>query len=417
MASSVLCLLSLSFCVALGSGRQGRGSFAPGWNGEARTPPLGWRSWNAFGAEIDQPLMVEAVDALTAKNRTVWGRSNVSLCDLGYCSVGVDEGWELCERDQQGRPLPDTTRFPDLEALVSYGHSRALHMGWYLNGCKCKEHDATQRTYQGDITALFQYGFDGVKLDDCGPHKNFTLYAELMRASGRNFTVEVHNPSAGSCQGDNSTCPTQNWCPFNWYRTSHDITTDSMSWLKNLQSVIPFQNEDHPCSQPGCWAYPDMLEVGRVAEPMADSFFTWNRAHFGAWCVTSSPLILGLELSDKLLEPVLQIIGNAEAIMVNQQWAGHPGTFILEADVKGGTLQLWAKAQLHGAIAALVINNSSNIVDFDVLASLNITGSPSVRDIWNQKDIEDNGFSAARVPAYDSAFLRITPRDGQPLYV
>jgi len=24
--------------------------FAPGWNGEARTPPLGWRSWNVRAA-------------------------------------------------------------------------------------------------------------------------------------------------------------------------------------------------------------------------------------------------------------------------------------------------------------------------------------------------------------------------------
>ena len=69
-------------------------------------------------------------------------------------------------------------------------------------------------------------------------------------------------------------------------------------------------------------ADPDMLEVGRVAAPAPGAFYTWNRAHFGAWCVVSAPLILGLELSDAKLAPILDIIGNAEAIAVNQQYAG-----------------------------------------------------------------------------------------------
>ena len=113
-----------------------------------------------------------------------------------------------------------------------------------------------------------------------------------------------------------------NRCPFNWYRTSGDINAGATSWLQNLQTTTKFQDYDKPLSVPGCWAYPDMLEVGRVAEPMPGSFFTWNRAHFGAWCIVSAPLILGLELSDEKLNPILDIIGNKEAVQVNQLWAG-----------------------------------------------------------------------------------------------
>ena len=67
-----------------------------------------------------------------------------------------------------------------------------------------------------------------------------------------------------------------------------------------------------------------MLEVGRVEPPLPGTFFSWNRAHFGGWCIVSSPLIIGLELTDENLEPVLDILGNVEAIEVNQLWAGHP---------------------------------------------------------------------------------------------
>ena len=42
-------------------------------------------------------MMKDAVDAVVAKNRTVKGwEGKVSLCDLGYCSAGIDEG--VCNR-------------------------------------------------------------------------------------------------------------------------------------------------------------------------------------------------------------------------------------------------------------------------------------------------------------------------------
>jgi len=41
-------------------------AFPPGWNGQSRTPLMGWRSWNAFGNDIDQALMGAHVDALVA---------------------------------------------------------------------------------------------------------------------------------------------------------------------------------------------------------------------------------------------------------------------------------------------------------------------------------------------------------------
>ena len=36
------------------------------------------------------------------------------------------------------------------------------------------------------------------------------------------------------------------------------------------------------------------LEVGRVQ----GASFAWQRAHFGAWCVVSAPLVLGVDLTD-----------------------------------------------------------------------------------------------------------------------
>jgi len=154
-----------------------------------------------------------------------------------------------------------------------------------------------------------------------------TFYAALMNATGKAYFIE--NCHWGDCDdSDDSSCPTLDWCPFNWYRTSGDINNSPFSWLRNLQTTIRFQDPVNPLSRPGCWAYPDMLEVGRISvNGKIDQ--GWNQAHFGAWCVISAPLILGMDLTQThQVEAVIDTITNVEAIAVNQAWAGHPGTLV-----------------------------------------------------------------------------------------
>ena len=154
----------------------------------------------------------------------------------------------------------------------------------------------------------------------------------------------------------------------NWFRTSGDINNSPMSWLGNLQTTIAYQDPETPLSRPGCWAYPDMLEVGRIKVD-GQMHHAWNRAHFGAWCVVSAPLILGMDVSQRaIVEPVIDIITNKEAISVNQAWAGHPGALVWSG--QGGTLGYpaarkcnpsntalkqkgWALAPLDGGAVAL----------------------------------------------------------------
>ena len=108
---------------------QAGGKFAPGWNGLARTPPMGWRSWNAFQYHISENIFINAVDAFTAKNWSIDG-DMVSLADVGYKSIGIDEGWEGCgmgyNKSQHyinGTPAVDS-HFPHMKSLVQYAHKK-----------------------------------------------------------------------------------------------------------------------------------------------------------------------------------------------------------------------------------------------------------------------------------------------------
>merc|ERR1719456_374040 len=82
----------------------------------------------------------------------------------------------------------------------------------------------------------------------------------------------VPNQTDGPCTGTTDVSD----CPYNFYRTSGDIRSNWHSMHSNLLTTRKFQG-DVPLSRPGSWAYPDMMEVGRMAS------VTEDRSHFGAW--------------------------------------------------------------------------------------------------------------------------------------
>merc|ERR1712054_433522 len=102
-----------------------------------------------------------------------------------------------------------------------------------------------------------------------------------------------------------------------------------------------------------------MLEVGQLET------FEEDRAHFGAWVITSAPLVLGYDVQDlSITERVWPIISNAAAIAINQEWAGHPG-FLLRAEKHSNwwpfstEVQIWLKPQKAG-MAMFLLNTGTS---------------------------------------------------------
>ena len=97
-------------------------------NGLGRKPPMGWRSWNLYGADVNQSLIQHIMDGMVVRKRKVDGVLT-SLCDLGYCDVGLDDNWQACKaghkysyHDDDGIPIVNRERFPDMIAMTSYAH-------------------------------------------------------------------------------------------------------------------------------------------------------------------------------------------------------------------------------------------------------------------------------------------------------
>src|SRR4029079_3679293 len=68
-------------------------------NGLARTPPMGWNSWNKFGCNVSETLIREIADAMVASGMKA----------AGYRYVNIDDCWQV-SRDSAGRIVADPVR-------------------------------------------------------------------------------------------------------------------------------------------------------------------------------------------------------------------------------------------------------------------------------------------------------------------
>src|ERR1700704_3669815 len=90
-------------------------------NGVARTPPMGWNSWNKFQCDVTENLIKQTADALVT----------TGLRDAGYVFLNIDDCWQGA-RDARALIQPDASRFPSgMKAVASYVHGKGLKFGIY----------------------------------------------------------------------------------------------------------------------------------------------------------------------------------------------------------------------------------------------------------------------------------------------
>lgn len=395
--------------------------------GLAQKPPMGWRSWNSLGPDVTQTKMEAIADIMSRRSRLVAGHKT-SLADLGYIHIGLDDNWQACGKgvhgsfySEDGDPLVNLATFPNMKGMVDHAHERGLKAGWYLNNCICgigpgtfQPGEEEDKVYSGSVKALVEYGFDGVKIDSCSQFMNMTKWSALLAATGREVLVEnCHNSDAQDPCFEAKACPEAAACPYNFWRTSTDINPSWDSIYSNLQTTKPWSHSSAgPLSRPGRWAYPDMLEVGNMPS------FVEDRTHFGMWIVTSSPLILGLDLTDdSRVDRIWEVISNTEAIAINQHWYGHPGSLLKNGPqhAQQPDYQIWGKQLDVSKWAVLVFNGAplsgSNIsiqISFALLGGDDNTIA-KVRCIWQQKDLGQHvgHLSTDTLAPHDSQFFLI----------
>ncbi len=88
-------------------------------NARAKTPPMGWNSWNLFAGKVDDQTVRTMADAMVSSG----------MRDAGYLYVNIDDTWEGV-RDAQGNLQPNH-KIPGHEGtrrLRAFQRSEARHL-------------------------------------------------------------------------------------------------------------------------------------------------------------------------------------------------------------------------------------------------------------------------------------------------
>jgi alpha-galactosidase len=364
----------------------------------AAPPPMGWNSWNHFGAKVTDADVRAAADAMVASG----------MKDAGYVYVNVDDTWEG-KRDAQGN-IQSNSRFPDMKALADYIHSKGLKFGIYSSpGPKtCGGYEGSYGHEQQDANTYAKWGVDFLKYDLCSymaimklhdpnqdPRKVQTMMAAAY-AKMHQALMNTHRPIVYSlCQyGVDSVWEWGAKVGGNLWRTTDDIsdTYRSMALIGFSQAGL------EKYAGPGHWNDPDMLEVGNGGMN-ADQY----RTQMSLWSLVAAPLLAGNDLS-KMDETTKSILMNKEVIAVDQDKLGIQGHRV-------GPLQIWEKPLSGGAKAVAMFNF---VTDDEAepltlyVKDVGFTGPVHARDLWAHKDLGIlRGSYTATVPQGGVVMLRL----------
>ena len=359
------------------------------YNGLAKTPPMGWNSWNKFAGRVDDASVRGMADAIVSSG----------MKDAGYIYVNIDDTWEG-PRDANGN-ITANKKFPDMKALSDYVHGKGLKLGIYSSpGTKtCAGYEGSYGHEAQDAKTWAAWGIDYLKYDWCSAsriYKDDEMQAvyqkmgEALLATGRPMVYSL-------CQYGRA--DVWKWGPEvsgNLWRTTGDIRD---SW--DSMSKIGFaQNDLAKWAGPGHWNDPDMLEIGNGAMSATE-----YRTHMSLWSLLASPLLAGNDLRTETSE-ILAILTNPEVIAIDQDKAGKQGSRLSA----NGDREIWTKDLAGGAKAIGLFNRGGDAASMKFKWSdAGMSGKPRVRDLWSRKDMPVDGPEySATVPSHGVVLLKVT---------
>ncbi|GAF03787.1 glycoside hydrolase family 27 protein [Saccharicrinis fermentans] len=378
----------------------------------ALTPPMGWNSWNTFGTEINEQLVMDMADAFV----------DLGLRDAGYEYLVLDDGWMAKERDEDNNLVADPNKFPNgMKKVVDYVHARRLKFGIYncAGNKTCAGYPGSRSFEYQDAKRYAQWGVDFLKYDWCNTENlNAKGAYETMRdalyATGRPILFSI-------CEwGDHE--------PWKWgeemghmWRVTGDIincwdcTVGHGTWSSlGVWPIVKLRKDIRQYAGPGHWNDFDMMEVGNGMSAAED------RVHFSLWAMLASPLIMGNDLRSAAQETI-EILTNEEVIAVNQDSLGIQA--YCHSDE--GDMEIWAKPLANGEWALAFVNMAKKDIQInydwnkhpvkDDLSSRALELNKNIykiRDLYHHKDLGNTqSFLKSNIKGHDVLMLRLEPNN------
>lgn len=437
----------------------------------APTPPMGWNSWDCFGAGVWESNVVANADYMGEK-----------LKAHGWDVITIDIQWyeplahttayrrgAVLEMDSNGRLLPATNRFPmtaetrSFKPMGDYLHAKGLKFGLHLlrgiprqavrnklpvlgtpytaadianTNSICSWNgdmygvDMTkpgaQEYYDSVFALMASWGLDYVKVDDLSSPYHKDEIEAIRKAIDRSGRKIVFSTSPGATPvGQGAHIETN----ANLWRISNDFWD---GWPQLYEQFARLNNWTS-FRGPGHWPDADMLPLGNVrAWQTRDDWTHFTKDEqftlMSLWSIARSPLILGGNLP-KNDDFTLALLVNDEVIAVNQNSVNNHQLFNTNnqvawvADVPGSkdkylavfnTSPSPAARGRRGAAPAVdpaAIPPTTEPVKISVpLADLGINGPAKVRDLWTHTDLGAvSGDFAPVINSHGAGLYRVSP--------
>ena len=281
-----------------------------------RKPPMGWNSWNTFGTEIHEKLIIELADIMVRDGYQ----------ERGYNYLVIDDGWALKSRDERGSLVPDPEKFPHgIKYLADYVHSKGLKLGIYscAGTLTCAGYPSSYDHEYQDAALFASWGIDYLKYDFCNFPENadcksrYLTMSMALKATRREVLYAACNWGME-----------ESW---NWMRSIGAHTYRSTGDIfDNYQSFIRiFLSQMEHLSQSGSYCFNDldMLTVGMynkgnvaIGKRCTDSEY---RMQLSLWCLAGTPLFLGADL--RAIDPSMKaLLQNEDLIAIDQDEESRP---------------------------------------------------------------------------------------------
>lgn len=384
-----------------------------------KPPLMGWSSWNAYMVDISDSIITHQADLMVEKG----------LKDAGYRYVNIDDGF-FGYRDERGYMVPHPERFPKgpegMRALVDHIHSLGLKAGIYSdagdNTCGSSyNHDLNglgAGLYGHDVVDAERYfnewDFDFIKLDYCGG-QNLKLdpeerYREIRRVID---SVATRHIRINVCRWN---------FPGTWVNGIGDswrISADIRPVWKSIKYIVGKNLYLSAYAGNGNYNDMDMLAVGYNIKPSPfweeglGLSYTEEEAHFGIWCIMSSPLLLGCDI-EYIPEETMKIITNPELIAINQDRLGlqahvvqHVGeTYVFAKDI----LEKWGNTR-----AVALYNPADTSMRFTLTPEeIEMTGTLTVRDLNLNADLGECSSIEMTLPPHSAKILKVSGERIEP---
>lgn len=429
-----------------------KNSFAP-------DPPMGWNSWDVYGAAVTEELLLQNTDYMAA-NLKEYGWQYI-VCDVQwYCPTANSSHYQdfadLCV-DEYGRCIPAPNRFPSAKGgegfkrIADYVHDKGLKFGIHImrgiprqavhDNCPIKGTGYTARQiahpasicswntdmygidankpgaqeYYNSILELYAYwGVDFIKVDDIsvktsrfdGPEygaEEVELIRRAIDQCGRPIVLSLSPGPAFIEKAKHLQAHANMW------RITGDFWDEWSAVLETFRRC----NIWAPFVKDGSYPDSDMLPLGHISIIGCEHGVSERMTRFSKneqitvlslWSIFRSPLMLGCELTD-LDDWTKSLITNRGVIALNKRSRNAHQIKCSDTEI------VWIADDSEGSWQYLAMFNIAGWDEEISLDRLDIGPKASYKlyDIWDQREYGRlDSRVAISIPSHGAKLFRIT---------